>query len=108
MKLYQTGFYTKYWWFTSSIESTCDMSKLNDKKILTYALTELDYIEKDLWKIYCKNNLLKNNWNDLKKFLYVRLEDPANSALEKNALHVKSINPVGSAYRDIKTNNSRL
>ncbi|EAS34655.3 uncharacterized protein CIMG_12919 [Coccidioides immitis RS] len=78
MKLYQTGSYTKYQWFISSIESTCDTSKLDDEEILTYALTELDYIEKDLWKIYCKNNLLKNNWNDLKEFLHTRLEDPAN------------------------------
>ncbi|KMU92616.1 hypothetical protein CIHG_10360 [Coccidioides immitis H538.4] len=61
MKLYQTGFYTKYQWFISSIESTHNTSKLNNEKTLTYTLTELDYIEKDLWKIYHENNPLKNN-----------------------------------------------
>ncbi|KMU92730.1 hypothetical protein CIHG_10535 [Coccidioides immitis H538.4] len=47
--------------FTSSIEFTHNTSKLNDEETLTYTLTELDYIEKDLWKVYHKNNPLKNN-----------------------------------------------
>ena len=78
MILYKTTDYLIFYQFISQIESNMKVCQMNDFETVIYAITELEYSEKKLWKLHIKNSLMKKIWKKMISFLFFHMKNLTN------------------------------
>lgn len=78
MILYKTTDYSSYCQFVLWIESTAEICRMKDTETVVYAVTELEYSEKELWEVHIKNDSMKKTWRKMTHFLLLHMRDFMN------------------------------